>query len=243
MPFWLLNLSESDRLICIPVRYLGKCTHLRKTPQILLSATLWINQLSILSSIIQTYIHMFLHHLTCFPVTHVLAVFISLHHHHSKKTQKMWMLSLSFFIQGSLWMLRLLFSIVRHIFSVAKVTSLWDCSFRVLNVIGVFKVLFGQVMSSHHSDQMSQRSQVSGVALWGCYLNVFVIVHVNSLSLPLFLSLSWWSGHVSSSLWLNFSKVKVSGVAFRVLVVLFNNMEESVRQWQGHQQSCLGDIS
>ena len=88
MPFWLLNLSESDRLICIPVRYLGKCTHLRKTPQILLSATLWINQLSILSSITQTYIHMFLHHLTCFPATHVLAVFISFHHHQSPKKGK-----------------------------------------------------------------------------------------------------------------------------------------------------------
>ena len=63
---------------------------------------------------------------------------------------------------------------------------------------------------------MSQRSQVSGVALWGCYLNVIVIFHVH-LSLPLTLSLSFfWSGHVSSSLRLNFLKVKVSEVAFRV---------------------------
>ena len=36
----------------------------------------------------------------------------------------------------------------------------------------------GQVMSSHHYDQMSQRSQVSRVALWRCSLNVFVFVIV-----------------------------------------------------------------
>ena len=33
-------------------------------------------------------------------------------------------------------------------------------------------------MSPHHSDQMSQRSQVSRVALVRCSLNVFVIVFV-----------------------------------------------------------------
>ena len=37
---------------------------------------------------------------------------------------------------------------------------------------------FGQVMSPHHTDQMSQRSQVSGVAFWRCSLNVFVFVIV-----------------------------------------------------------------
>ena len=31
-------------------------------------------------------------------------------------------------------------------------------------------VFFGQVMSSHHSDQMSQRSQVSRIAPLGCSL-------------------------------------------------------------------------
>ena len=31
---------------------------------------------------------------------------------------------------------------------------------------------------SHHTDQMSQRSQVSGIALWRCSLNVFVFVIV-----------------------------------------------------------------
>ena len=37
---------------------------------------------------------------------------------------------------------------------------------------------FGQVISPHHSDQMSQRTQVSRIALWRCSLNVFVIVFV-----------------------------------------------------------------
>ena len=39
-------------------------------------------------------------------------------------------------------------------------------------------VFFGQVMSSHHSDQMSRRSQVSRVAIWMCSQNVFVFVIV-----------------------------------------------------------------
>ena len=36
----------------------------------------------------------------------------------------------------------------------------------------------GQVMSPHHSDQMSQRTQVSRIALLRCSLNVFVFVIV-----------------------------------------------------------------
>ena len=41
-------------------------------------------------------------------------------------------------------------------------------------------LFFGQVMSPHHSDQMFKMSQVSGIALWRCSLNVcvFVIVFV-----------------------------------------------------------------
>ena len=38
--------------------------------------------------------------------------------------------------------------------------------------------LLGQVMFCYHSDQMSQRSKVSKIALWRCSLNVFVIVFV-----------------------------------------------------------------
>ena len=37
-------------------------------------------------------------------------------------------------------------------------------------------VYFGQVMSPHHSDQMSHRSQVSRIALWRCSLSVIVFV-------------------------------------------------------------------
>ena len=39
-------------------------------------------------------------------------------------------------------------------------------------------IFVGHVMPPHHSDQMSQRSQVSRVALWRCSLNVFVFVIV-----------------------------------------------------------------
>ena len=37
---------------------------------------------------------------------------------------------------------------------------------------------FGQVMSPHHSDHISQRSQVFDIALSMCSLNVFVFVIV-----------------------------------------------------------------
>ena len=37
---------------------------------------------------------------------------------------------------------------------------------------------FGHVIYPHHSDQMSQRSQVSRITLWRCSLNVFVFVIV-----------------------------------------------------------------
>ena len=40
-------------------------------------------------------------------------------------------------------------------------------------------LFFGHVMSSHHSEQMSQRSQVSRMALRRCSQNVFVFVFVN----------------------------------------------------------------
>ena len=40
----------------------------------------------------------------------------------------------------------------------------------------VFVLFLGQIMSSHHSDHLSQRSQVSGIAPFRCSLNVFVFV-------------------------------------------------------------------
>ena len=42
----------------------------------------------------------------------------------------------------------------------------------------VFVNFFGHVMSSHHSEQMYQRSQVSRIALRRCSQNVFVFVFV-----------------------------------------------------------------
>ena len=57
-------------------------------------------------------------------------------------------------------------------------------SFRLLSERVLYMCLslslffFGQLMSPHHSDQMSQRSQVSRVALWRCSLNVSVFVFV-----------------------------------------------------------------
>ena len=45
----------------------------------------------------------------------------------------------------------------------------WRCSLKVF----VF-VFFGQVMFFYYTDQMSQRSQISKIALWRCSLNVFV---------------------------------------------------------------------
>ena len=89
-----------------------------------------------------------------------------------KTSQELRMLSLSLFIQGWLWMFRLLFSIVRYVTSVSKVTGLWDCS------LGVFL-------------------QLSLSLSFSLYL---------SLSLSLSLSVCW-SGHVSSFLWSNVSKV------------------------------------
>ena len=48
----------------------------------------------------------------------------------------------------------------------------------VINPGSQLLVFFGQVMSPHYSDQMSQRSQVSRMALWRCSQNVFAFVLV-----------------------------------------------------------------
>ena len=50
--------------------------------------------------------------------------------------------------------------------------------FVIVFVYVIVFVFFCQAMSPHHSDQMSQRSQVSRIALRGCFLNVFVFVIV-----------------------------------------------------------------
>ena len=69
----------------------------------------------------------------------------------------------------------------------------------------------GQVMFSHKSDQMSQRSKV----FWRCSLNVFIIVFVIifvfvfvfAFIAVLLLSFCW-SGQVFPSIWSNVSKAK-----------------------------------
>ena len=59
-------------------------------------------------------------------------------------------------------------------------------------VFFVFHCIFvGQVMSLHHCDQMSQRPQVSRIALQSCSQNVLVFVFVIVL---------FWSGYLFSSL-------------------------------------------
>ena len=74
-------------------------------------------------------------------------------------------------------------------------------------------LLVGQAMYHNHSDHMSQRSQVSMIALWMYSLNVFVFFIVFLLVrlcflITLSLSLSFfWPGQVFSSLWSNVSKV------------------------------------
>ena len=58
--------------------------------------------------------------------------------------------------------------------NIAKVTSLKHRALKVFSkCICLCHCLFvGKVMFSHHFDQMSQRSQVSKIALWRCTLNV-----------------------------------------------------------------------
>ena len=105
-------------------------------------------------------------------------------------------LSLSLSLSLSLYLsLSLSFCWSGHVSSslwsnVSKVTSLKDRSLKVLSkciclchclclCICLCHCLFvGQVMSPHYSDQMSQKSQVSLVVIWGSSLNVFVIVFV-----------------------------------------------------------------
>ena len=63
-------------------------------------------------------------------------------------------------------------------------------------------IFFGQVMSFHHSEQMSQRSQVSRIAIRRCSQNVFVfvIVFVIVFVFVFVFVIFGWSCHVFSSL-------------------------------------------
>ena len=72
-----------------------------------------------------------------------------------------------------------------------NIIDIWDTNYNTDNLEPEFMTIFvawqsrvtvlrcfGQVMSPHHSDQMSQRLQVSRIALWRCSLNAFVFVIV-----------------------------------------------------------------
>ena len=108
-------------------------------------------------------------------------------------------------------MFRLLFSIVR------KCNCLCLC------------LLVGHLMSPHHSDQMSQRSQVSRIALWRCSLNVFVFVIVFVFVFVfVFVIVFFWSGHVSSSLWSHVSRV--TSFSECSMVVFFKSVSQSVSE-------------
>ena len=68
-------------------------------------------------------------------------------------------------------------------------------------------IFFGHVMSSHHSEQMSQRSQVSRIALRRGSKNVFVFVFVIVFVIVIVFVNFLGSCHVFSSLRTNVSKV------------------------------------
>ena len=60
-------------------------------------------------------------------------------------------------------------------------------------------IFFGHVMSSHHSEQMSQRSQVSRIALRRCSQNVFVFVFAIVFVFVFVFVFVNFFGHVMSS--------------------------------------------
>ena len=135
--------------------------------------------------------------------------------------------TITLYSRVTMQMLILLFSIVRNEISVSsvksQVTSLQG-SLRVFSkcichclclclCICLWLCDFGHVLSSHHPEQMSQRSQVSRIALRRCSQNVFVFVFV-IVFVFVFVFVNFFgschlsqSGHVSSSHWSNVSMV------------------------------------
>ena len=63
-------------------------------------------------------------------------------------------------------------------------------------------IFLGHVMSPHHSEQISQRSQVSRIALRMCFQNVFVfVIVIVFVFVFVFVFVNFfWSCHVFSSL-------------------------------------------
>ena len=105
---------------------------------------------------------------------------------------------------------------------------------------------FGQVMSPHHSDQMSQRSQVSRIALWWSSLNVvvsvfvfvfvFVIVFFMVRSCPLITLIKCPKGHKSLGL-LSEGVLKMY-LSFSLSLSLYLSLSLSFC-WSGHVSSSL----
>ena len=69
---------------------------------------------------------------------------------------------------------------------------------------------FGQVISPHHSDQMSQGSQVSRVALWRCSLNAFVFVG------------QFMSPNHSNEIWERGAKICLFFFSFYYSMIIYN---------------------
>ena len=91
-------------------------------------------------------------------------------------------------------------------------------------------IFFGHVMSSHHSEQMSQRSQVSRIALRRCFQNVFVFVFV---FLSIFL--------VRSCLFITLIKCLKGRKSLGSLCNV-KSKSEWLSEWQGHLLSCSGQL-
>ena len=86
------------------------------------------------------------------------------------------------------------FSIVRIVIGVSSVTNLWDCICHCVCLC----LFVGQVMSPHHSDQMSHRSQVCRVFVFVIvFVFVFVIVFLLVRSCPLITLIKCVKGHKS----------------------------------------------
>ena len=96
---------------------------------------------------------------------------------------------LSLFIEGLRWMLRSLFSIVRYAMSPSMVKSLLDCS------LGLCFHFF--IVPPRHTDQISQRSQVFGIALCRRSQNVFTFVFLLVRSCLLITLTTCLKGHNS----------------------------------------------
>ena len=103
-------------------------------------------------------------------------------------------------------------------------------------------LFFGQIMSPHHSDQMSQRSKVSRIALWRCSLNVFVSVIVFVfvfVPVIVFFFGQFMSPHHSNQ---RSQRSSVSWVALCMSISKVLWVSEWVTEWQGHLLSCSGQL-